>query len=205
MSNELGKTLRELRRSAGLTQRDLGDALGISFSSVSMYERGERSPDVPHLHLLADYFGVSIDFLTGHKNADTYGVPARGVVPVYGCIPAGFPVTAEQNVESWMPVTVPNPDQYFALRVSGSSMINAGIIDGCKVLIHRQSTAENGQIVACRLNGDEATLKRFKRQDNTVLLLPENPDFDPRIVSVSAFESGEAEIIGVVRQIIIDI
>ena len=84
-------------------------------------------------------------------------------------------------------------------------MINAGIVDGCKVLCHKQNTAENGQIVVCRLNGDEATLKRFKQQDDIVILLPENPEFEPKIIPVSKFDSGEAEIIGVVKQIIIDL
>ena len=84
-------------------------------------------------------------------------------------------------------------------------MIGAGIPDGCKVLIHIQPTAENGQIVACRVNGDEATLKRFKQKGATVFLLPENPDYEPYIVPVVDFDNGEAEILGVVKQIIKDV
>ncbi|QEY34597.1 hypothetical protein FL966_05765 [Caproiciproducens galactitolivorans] len=62
-----------------------------------------------------------------------------------------------------MPPLVKNPEEYFALRVHGKSMINAGIPDGSLALIHQQPCAENGQIVACRINGDGATLKRFKK------------------------------------------
>ena len=84
-------------------------------------------------------------------------------------------------------------------------MIGAGIQSGDKVLIRQQSTAENGQIVACRLNGDEATLKRFRRQGDSVILLPENPNYEPRIIPMKDFENGDAGIIGVAIQIKRDI
>ena len=84
-------------------------------------------------------------------------------------------------------------------------MINAGIPDGCKVLCLKQNAAENGQIVCCRVNGDEATLKRFKQQGDMVVLMPENPTFDPQFFPISSFENGDAEILGVVKQIIIDL
>ncbi len=104
-----------------------------------------------------------------------------------------------------MLVTVPNASEHFALVVHGESMIGAGIPDGAKVLVHIQHDAEDGQIVACRVNGDEATLKRFKQKGDTVFLLAENPAYEPYIVPVKDFENGDAEILGVVRQIIIDI
>ena len=80
-------------------------------------------------------------------------------------------------------------------------MIGAGIQDGDLVLIRMQSSAENGQIVACQVNGDEATLKRFHQQINTVLLMPENPKYEPIIVPIADFESGRAKIIGVAIEI----
>lgn len=199
-------TLKRLRIEKGFTQEQLAKALKISKSSISMYENGKREPDFETEELIADFFNVSIATLRG-KNSflkDSFIAPT-GTVPVYGSIPAGFPALAEQYIEDYILTTMPNPHDYFALRVKGTSMINAGIVDGCKVLCHKQNTAENGQIVACRLNGDEATLKRFKQQDDMVVLLPENPEYEPRIVPVSKFESGEAEIIGVVKQIIIDL
>jgi len=68
------------------------------------------------------------------------------------------------------------------------------------VLIRTQPTADDGQIVACRVNGDEATLKRFRRQGDSVMLLPENPAYAPRVVPQSDFDSGYAAIIGVAIQ-----
>ncbi|XOQ49657.1 MAG: hypothetical protein ACFWUM_12275 [Eubacteriales bacterium] len=127
------------------------------------------------------------------------------MVPIVGTIPAGAPVLATENVEGYMPTLVKNPEEYFALRVHGKSMINAGIPDGSLVLIHQQPCAENGQIVACRINGDEATLKRFKQIGDTVVLMPENPDFQPIVVKCSDFENGYAEIIGIAKQVITDL
>ncbi len=207
--SEFHNVLKSLRQEDNLTQRELGKKLGLSGSAISMYERGEREPELEVLEIIADFFNVSIDYLhtgilSNNKLSDSFIAPS-GTVPVYGSIPAGFPALAEQYIEDYILTTMPNPHDYFALRVKGTSMINAGIVDGCKVLCHKQNTAENGQIVVCRLNGDEATLKRFKQQDDMVVLLPENPEYEPRIVPVSKFDNGEAEIIGIVKQIIIDL
>lgn len=207
--SEFSKVLKSLRQDDNLTQRELGKKLGLSGSAISMYERGAREPELEVLEIIADYFNVSIDFLhTGILNTVSISdniIAPTGTVPIYGSIPAGFPALAEQYIEDYLLTTVPNPSDYFALRVKGTSMINAGITDGCKVLCHKQNTADNGQIVVCRLNGDEATLKRFKQQDDMIILIPENPEFEPRIIPVSKFDSGEAEILGVVKQIIIDL
>lgn len=86
------------------------------------------------------------------------------------------------------------------LRVSGNSM-EPKIHTGDLVLIRRQKYASEGQIVAARVNGDEATLKRYKRQGEIVLLLPENPAFDVRIVPIKDFEIGDAQIIGVALEV----
>ena len=182
-------------------------------NDLSQYVSGKNAPGQDKLFVLSNALNVSEAWLMGYdvpltrtydNNVSSMLSPS-GTVPVYGSIPAGFPALAEQYIEDYLLTTVPNPEDYFALRVKGTSMINAGITDGCKVLCHKQNTADNGQIVVCRLNGDEATLKRFKQQDDMIILIPENPEFEPRIIPVSKFDSGEAEILGVVKQIIIDL
>ena len=202
------ETLKKLRKEKGLTQVQLAKLLKISKSSISMYENGNREPDFETEELIADFFNVSIDTLRGkppfHNNSERFIAPS-GTVPVYGAIPAGVPALAQQYIDEYILTTVPNPEDYFALKVKGTSMINAGIPDGCKVLCLKQNTAENGQIVCCRVNGDEATLKRFKQQGDMVVLMPENPAFDPQFFPASSFENGDAEILGVVKQIIIDL
>ncbi len=178
-----------------VNQADIVADLGITASTVSDWVNAKKYPRVDKMQRLADYIGVSISDL--REPPQTNIIQPTGMVPVYGQIAAGLPILAVENIEGYYPVMVRNPDEHFYLRVKGNSMVGAGIVDGSLVLIHKQPCAENGQIVACRVNGDEATLKRFKQQGDIVILLPENAAYEPQIVPCSAFESGEAEIIGV--------
>ena len=207
----IGDRIKQRRLALGLSADQLGERIGKDRATIYRYENNDiKKMPISILGPLANALNVTESWLMGRVKEEKHNdnlltISPTGTVPGYGSIPAGFPALAEQYIEDYILTTMPNPHDYFALRVKGTSMINAGIVDGCKVLCHKQNTAENGQIVACRLNGDEATLKRFKQQDDMVVRLPENPEYEPRIVPVSKFESGEAEIIGVVKQIIIDL
>ncbi len=104
-------------------------------------------------------------------------------VPVLGRVAAGYPILAVENIESYVPVpeTLRRGKELFALRVQGESMINAGILDDDIVIVNRTPVAENGEIVVA-LVGDEATVKRFYKEDGHFRLQPENDDFEPIIV-----------------------
>lgn len=128
-------------------------------------------------------------------------VPSATCAPILGAIPAGYPTLAKEEIEGYAQIDYPDTHNYFWLRVRGDSMINAGIETGDLVLIRKQPCADDGQIVACRVNGDEATLKRFRQQDDAVVLVPENPKYPPKIVPASDFENGYASIIGVAVEI----
>ncbi len=101
-------------------------------------------------------------------------------VPLVGAVAAGRPLLAEDNIEELLPVPewLTPSDESFALRVRGDSMVNAGILDGDVVIVRRQEDAENGDIVVAHL-GDEATLKRFFREEGHVRLQPENDSMEP--------------------------
>ena len=113
-------------------------------------------------------------------------------IPVVGVVTAGLPVLAVENIEGYLPWD--GETGCFALRVRGDSMIGAGILNGDKVVVRPQSTAENGEIVVALLD-DSATVKRFKRSDRGVWLMPENPNFQP-------IDGREAKIIGRVKAVI---
>ena len=105
-------------------------------------------------------------------------------VPVVGVVTAGQPILAVENIESYFPVPaemMPNK-QCFILHVKGESMVNAGILDGDQVLVQQQSDAENGEIVVALL-GEDATVKRFYKEDVYYRLQPENDTMDPIIVN----------------------
>ena len=119
---------------------------------------------------------------------------ARGIrlveqlgLPLIGSVAAGSPILAVENVQRryTLDVSLFKPRADFLLRVRGLSMINAGILDGDLLAVHRSSEARNGQIVVARLD-DEVTVKRFRQQDGIVELIAENPDFAPIIVDTSA-------------------
>ena len=108
------------------------------------------------------------------------------VLPLVGQIAAGGPLLAEENIEDYVavPETLSRPENdEFLLRIKGDSMRDAGILDGDFVVVRRQSTAENGDIVAALVGdneaADEATVKTFHRDADRIRLQPENPDYKP--------------------------
>ncbi|MFO7650753.1 MAG: transcriptional repressor LexA [bacterium] len=113
-------------------------------------------------------------------------------LPLIGRIAAGSPLLAVENVESQF--TLERFHDCFLLRVQGESMTGAGIIDGDLVVVRQQATAEEGEIIAALLD-NEATVKRFERSGETVVLRPENPQFEPIIVDPARTDF---RIIGVV-------
>ena len=115
-----------------------------------------------------------------------------GQIPVVGVVTAGLPILAVENHEGTM--AWDGDPSCFALRVRGDSMINAGILDGDKVVVRPQPTAHEGQIVVARI-GDEATVKRLSFQNGGVWLLPENPAYEP-------IDGTEAELIGLVKAVV---
>ncbi|HRD92082.1 transcriptional repressor LexA [Accumulibacter sp.] len=133
---------------------------------------------------------------------------ARGIrlveqlgLPLIGNVAAGSPILAVENVQRRYTVDTSlfRPRADFLLRVRGLSMINAGILDGDLLAVHRSSEARNGQIVVARLD-DEVTVKRFQQQDGIVRLIAENPDFGPIIVDSEAQTLAiEGIAVGVIR------
>lgn len=105
--------------------------------------------------------------------------PPQGMVPLVGHVAAGAPILAEEHVEEYIPFDAgPHPEDYFALRVRGESMLNAGILPDDLVIVRRQPEAHSGEIVVA-LFEDEATVKTLSRKNGEVWLLPENPEYEP--------------------------
>jgi repressor LexA len=134
-------------------------------------------------------------------------LPAAGVlprsasvaVPLVGRVTAGLPVLAVENIEDYFPLPKDfgEPGTLFMLRVSGDSMIEAGILDGDYVIVRQQENAENGEIVVALID-DEATIKRFFKEKDKIRLQPENSFMDPIIVDNASILG---KVTGVVRRI----
>lgn len=119
-------------------------------------------------------------------------LPSERLVPIVGSVAAGQPILAQELIDGYLPWE--GGPGWFALRVKGESMKNAGILSGDLVIVRPQPTAENGEIVVALL-GDEATVKRFSRKGGHVRLLPENEAFSP-------IDGDDAVILGLVRGVV---
>ncbi len=153
------------------TVREIGESLGLKSPSTVKF----------HLDNLRDKGYIRWD---GGKTRsitllEEENTPPKDQVPVLGSVAAGSPIWADEHVEEYITFpTGPNPEELFALRVRGESMLNAGILPDDLVVVHRQQDARNGEIVVA-LFEDEATVKTLSRKNGEVWLLPENPDYDP--------------------------
>jgi repressor LexA len=149
--------------------REIGEAVGL------------RSPSTVHFHLkhLEEAGMIAKGAGKGRAITLTTQPVTENQVPIVGNVAAGSPILAEECIEDYLTFdTGGRGDEYFALRVRGESMLNAGILPGDLVVVRRQPTANNGEIVVAMIE-DEATVKRFSRRDGHVWLLPENDAYSP--------------------------
>lgn len=182
--------------------REIGEAVGL------------RSPSTVHFHLkhmeelgvltkgagkgraltLAPLDGASSAATAAAEPAPEPETPA-GRVPIVGTVAAGSPILAQECIEDYLTFdTNGREGEYFALRVRGESMLNAGILPGDLVVVHQQQEARNGEIIVALIE-DEATVKRLKRKDGHVWLMPENEAYSP-------IDGTHASILGKVSAVI---
>jgi repressor LexA len=156
------------------TVRDIGKAIGLTSSSTV------------HAHLAnLEKLGLVRRDPTKPRALELLGEAARKLtgpagLPVVGRVAAGSPILAEENIEDYVevPPIAGGEDGEYVLRVRGESMKDAGILDGDYVIVHRQETADNGEIVVA-LVGEEATVKRYFRESDHIRLQPENAAMEP--------------------------
>lgn len=174
--------------------REIGSAMGL------------KSPSTVHFHMKGlEEAGVIVK-AEGKTRAISLPGMARGPVaeeqdphanqiPVVGNVAAGSPILAQECIEDYLTFDTQGlSGEHFALRVRGESMLNAGILPGDLVVVHRQQEAHNGEIVVA-LFEDEATVKTYQLRDGHVWLMPENPEYLP-------IDGANAEIIGKVVAVV---
>ena len=120
--------------------------------------------------------------LLNNEDLENNDFKATAQIPLVGKVTAGEPILAVENIEDYFPVPKDFVDEsnHFMLTIKGSSMINAGILDGDYVLVKQQNTANNGDIIVAMID-DEATVKRFYKEKDHIRLQPENPTMEPII------------------------
>lgn len=185
---------KNLRRDRDMTQKELGQKLGLATSTIGMYERGEREPDFETLEKISSFFCVSMNTLLGKENPP---LPAGVKIPVLGKVAAGIPITAVENILDYEEISseMAASGDYVALRIVGSSM-EPRMCEGDVVIVRVQDTVEHGEVAVVMVNGGEATVKKVQFQKNGILLQPFNPSFEPLFYSSSDIENIPVRIFG---------
>lgn len=210
---EIGQYLKELREAKGLSTREVYNLVDVSNSYLSLVENGHRRPSAIVLKKLASVYNV--DYLDLYVKAgyadlaeyekkpktDVLGNPVVSI-PILGTVKAGYDYLAQENWIGAVDVDkkLADGNELFALKVHGDSM-SPVLIEDDIVIIKKQDDFENGDIVVAIVNGDEATIKKGKKNENSILLQPLNPSYEPLIFTYDEMESIPVKIIGIVKQL----
>lgn len=211
----VGNQIRKHREEKGMTQRELGDLVGVRHNTISAYEAGTNQPEQNKLFKIAEVLGVSIDSLfpevLGSRQDERS--PERllqwpeeqpltyTMLPIVGRVSCGNGDLALEDIEGYEPT--PRDwvagGRHFYLRAKGDSMIGARIYDGDLLLIREQPEIESGEIGVVLID-DEAVLKRIYRHGEQLILQPENPTYKPILAPPAS-----ARVIGKLKRIIITV
>lgn len=197
---DVGKMIIALRKEHGMTQAELAQRLNCSKQAISNYENNRRNPDYETLESLADVFNVPIGFLvTPEDQAKELGArfqaysapsipgmqtmpytPPRAKIPVIGVVRCGEGGLAFEEPLGYEGADVSNPEDFFYLVASGDSM-EPRVFDGDYILVHRQPDVESGELAVVIVDGEEGTLKKVIKKENTIILQPYNPSHPTRV------------------------
>ena len=206
-NEELGQYLKKIRENKDLSLRDVNKLTDISFTYLNMIEHGKRNVNPTLLRNLAKAYNVNyldlyekagyIDLIEDEKKKEI-SMKRYYMAPVYGRIAAGQPNWAEECIEGRIPIdpelmNIVNPEECYFLRVNGESM-NKEIKNGAYALIRKTDFVKNGEIAVVLVNGYDATLKKFSKQGDLVILEPmsDDPSFTTQVYN----KDTEIKIIG---------
>lgn len=188
----LAKNLKYLRLKNGFSQDYLADKLGYkSYTTIQKWEMGTSEPSLGVLSKLSKLYNVDMHTLysTDLESNINPNNENTNRIPLLGTIAAGSPILAEENIEDYFYIDK-SIKADFALRIKGDSMLGAGIFPDDIVFIRKQETLENGEIGAILIE-NEATLKKFYRNNGTIVLQSENDKYQPIILT-----NGDVRILG---------
>ena len=205
---DLSNNIRYYRKLNKLTQADLANKLDVAPTAISAWEVGRNKPLMDKIEQMSTLFNVKKSDLLGDEiDTPTNLVPISRAsivsIPILGTIKCGQPILAEDNITGYreeLSDRLPSGNLFY-LKSQGDSMVPT-IPEGSLVLIREQPTVEYGEVAAVLVNGDtEATLKRVKKQGDIVMLIADNPDYPPYIIT----DDNPARIIGKAVQVSVDL
>lgn len=174
--------LKQLRLSKNKTQAQVAAEIGIGRTGYTKIENGTQDADTEIISKLADYFGVTVDYLLGRNELNYLGnVIENKKIPIIGSVKCGPNGLAFEYLEGYVVVDDTLTGNIVAFRCKGDSMKDIGIIDDDIAIVRQQDDVECGELAVVIVNGDEGTLKRIRKFDGGIILEAANPDYPPRI------------------------
>lgn len=209
---ELPEKIKEARKKAGLSQKDLAQKLDMNLRTYGSYERGERDVSTAILLKICKTLNISSDYLLGRSeseepepidsNASLLPQDNVHMVPIYESVSAGFGAYANDFVVGYMPLYIVNEEEArntMCIVVSGNSMYPK-IENGDKIQVLRQDWAEDGQVVVALIDGENGVVKKIKYSDDKIILVSFNPEYQPR--EFIGAERERIRILGIVKTVI---
>lgn len=200
----VGKRLKQSREIKNISLEEAGRYVGVNKSTIMRWENGQTEKfKIPVLKKLAEFYDVNPSWLMGFNVSQEYPTISNlkssvYMCPVYGRISAGQPNWAEERIEGKLPIDINlmniiNPEECFFLRVNGESM-NKEIKNGAYALIRKTDFVKNGEIAVVLVNGYDATLKKFSKQNDLIILEPMSTD--PSFTTQVYGKDTEIKVIG---------
>ncbi len=200
----------DLVKTSSIDVSKLAQMLGIkSKSTIYRYMNGEMAPKISTVKYASEIFSVNPLWLMGYDTSKYSNIKKTDVlgnsvveIPLLGIVKAGYNYLAQENWIRTVDVDkkLADGNELFALKVKGDSMFPVLIEDDI-VIIKKQSDFENGDIVVALVNGDEATIRKGKKSNNSILLQPLNSNYEPLIFTKEEMETIPVNIIGIVKQL----
>lgn len=192
--------LKYLRTERGENLEKVAEYLNVSIQTISNYENEKRDMTPDTIIKLAEYFGVSTDYILGKSDNRNNNI-AVSKIPILGTVKAGYDWLAEENIVDYITLkeNIPNVGEYYALRITGDSMLPL-LAEGDLVIVHDQDDVESGQTAVVLINGEEATVKKVVKTNDGIELHAMNPYYPVKKFTFEDMQRIPVKIIGRVKE-----
>ena len=198
-----GQRITKLRKEKDLQQKEVAEAIGMNRIILNRIELGKRPLRDDEAVALADYFHVTTDYLLKGKVSEQ-NHSSRGVrIPVLGRVVAGIPIEAVEEILDYEEITpeLAATGEFFALKIRGHSM-DPRMMEGDVVIVRKQEDVESGDVAIVLVNGNEATVKRVKKQEEGITLIATNTSvYEPHFYSNKEIKTLPVQILGKVVEL----
>lgn len=198
--SDVANRIRTLCNGRGISVRRFEQDNNFCNGYVRTLERQNSIPSAKRLGVIANYFGVSKEFLLGDEELKMESVGV--MIPLLGRVAAGIPITAVENIIGQEEISrnMAITGEFFALKIKGDSM-SPYIMDGDVVVVKQQNDAETGDIVIALINGHDGCCKKIRKLKTGIMLLSLNPSYEPMIFNHAEIDSTPVYILGKVVEI----